>query len=371
MPTDDPTSELEKSITVALLGADHTATKLVGEAFGTPGTQSDLQFYNRLDSKNKCVFTAVAPIGYPEKIKSLLQTCAMNEIHIMIIDCETGIVPETGEILVAMDIFAKHFDTLSIAVIMNVTASNDWRIEEIQKQLSAFAAATSLKDMPVRILRSRDDYSALKEYVAEIAPLPISVDPDADEKDNYCKVLIDHAFPVKGVGTVVLGVVKKGQLLAGQMFDVPPAQNKIILRSIQKHDRDFKSALPGERVGLALKGIKADIIDRNCVFVTMGTFSLSKEIKVKFSVVPFYKPTNPDGKISPKDTKAYHAIADMAISPIKIVAGDDIGPGKSGMLDLILEKELPHDSHGLRGIIADFGPFEKKLRIVGYFEQQL
>ena len=54
---------------------------------------------------------------------------------------------------------------------------------------------------------------------------------------------------------------------------------------------------------------------------------------------------------------------------VKIIGGDTIKPGEEGELELQLEKELPHDEKGLRGILADLSPFEKKLRILGYFEQ--
>ncbi|MHA1889174.1 MAG: hypothetical protein ACTSX0_14210, partial [Promethearchaeota archaeon] len=73
---DEGADKPELSLTIGLLGANHEITKLVGEALGSPGQRSDLQFYNRLDSSLNCVFTAVAPIGYPEKVKSLIQTCA-------------------------------------------------------------------------------------------------------------------------------------------------------------------------------------------------------------------------------------------------------------------------------------------------------
>ena len=115
----------EKSITIGLLGANHEITKLVGEAFGSPATKSDLQFYNRLDSSLNLIFTAVAPIAYPEKIKSLIQTCAETKIHIMIIDAEIGISSEIGEIMVIMDFFAQYFKTRFLAVIGGITTSNE------------------------------------------------------------------------------------------------------------------------------------------------------------------------------------------------------------------------------------------------------
>ena len=53
----------ERSITVGLLGANHEVTQRIGEALGTPGQRSDLQFYNRLDTKiGVCALTIVIKI---------------------------------------------------------------------------------------------------------------------------------------------------------------------------------------------------------------------------------------------------------------------------------------------------------------------
>lgn len=359
-------SEVERSITIGLLGANHEITKLVGEAFGSPGTRSDLQFYNRLDSGMKMIFTAVAPIAYPEKIKSLVQTCAETSVHIMIIDSETGITSEIGEIMVIMDLYAQHFNSKYIAVIGGITPTNEWRVEEIQNQLPKVIANTSLKAMELIVLKDRENYQQLKQKVSDLITATPKPDPNTA---SYSKVLIDHIFPVQGIGTVALGLVTKGQVKAGQMYDIVPVQNKVILRSIQKQDRDFKTAEEGDRVGLALKGIKGDKIDRNAIFCSLGAMTTSSKFQARVHVSAYYRPQSESGKISPKDAKAYHAIADLGISPVKLLDGDDIAPGKTGVITLEMEKELPHDSNGMRGIIADFGPFDKKLRVVAYFEQ--
>ena len=92
----------------------------------------------------------------------------------------------------------------------------------------------------------------------------------------------------------------------------------------------------------------------------------SDSFHAKIEVSPYYKST-----LSPKENKAFHLIADLGISAIKLKSGEDIAPGHSGVIDLGLEKPLVHDAQGVRGIIADFGPFDGKLRIVGYIEQLL
>lgn len=70
-------------------------------------------------------------------------------------------------------------------------------------------------------------------------------------------VEIDHSFDVKGVGVVLLGIVKGGtvrvhdELLSG-------SGKKVTVRSIQSQDEDVKEAGVGTRVGLAVKGVESD-----------------------------------------------------------------------------------------------------------------
>jgi selenocysteine-specific elongation factor len=367
LSSSQPEEIKELSITVGLLGANHEITKLIGESLGSPGTKSDMQFFNRLDDKLHAVFTAVSPIGYPDKVKTLIQTCAETQIHIMVIDAETGITAEIGEIMVVMDLFARYYGTQTLVVIGGITSSNEWRIPEIQKHLPQLVKNTALKGIPIYPLQSREDFTTLKGQIYTLASQNTSQESESPESPlAYSKVLIDHAFPVKGVGCVVLGLVAHGEIHAGQMYDLMPTQPKVILRSIQKFDRNFKTASVGDRVGLALKGVRAETIDRNSIFCSLGSMTVSDSFQAKIEVSPYYK-----GTISPKEKKAFHLIADLGISAIKLKSGVDIAPGHSGVIELELEKPLVHDAQGVRGIIADFGPFENKLRIVGYLEQLL
>lgn len=356
----------EKSITVGILGASHEVTQRIGESLGSPGQRSDLQFYNRLDSKVGVVFTGIVPVGYPEKIKCLVQACAETQVHMMVIDAELGINPEIGEILVIMDIFTRRFNTQALAVIGGITEKNVWQVEEIHKKLPKILETTSLNKIKIIDLHTREDYEILKETINQITPNLYSTENISEQP---VKVLIDHAFPVKGVGSVALGLVQQGQLIAGKMYDMMPVQRKIILRSIQKFDRDFKTAEAGDRVGLALKGLKIDRVDRNSIFCSLDSMITTKTAQIKLFVSPFYKPLSESGIISPKDSKTYHAIVDLGISNVKLEHGDEIKPGESGILQITLEKELVHDRSGMWGILTDFGPFQKRSRIVGYFEQ--
>ena len=360
----DPPSGSERVFNIAILGANHEVTKLVGESLGAPGNKSDLLFYNRLDASLGQIFTAIDPVTYPEKLKPLLQACYLAEIHIMVIDAETGINAAVGEIMIAMDIFAKRFHTKTVGVIGNITNSNEWRIEEIKTKFPKIAKGTALEQLPFYCLKERADYDQLKKTLVDLG---LTIPLQEPEKAPYVKVLIDSCFPVKGVGTVVLGVVKQGLLVAGEMYDLIGGneRSKIIVRSIQKQDRDFKTAVPGDRIGLALKGPKPEDVDRNTYLVSLNAFTLDKKFAGKLTVSPFYKP--PEGSISNANTRQYYLIVDLAVTSVKITGGDPLKPGQTGPIELTCEKEIAHEPKHLWGILADFGQFENKLRIIGTF----
>ncbi|GAG88052.1 unnamed protein product, partial [marine sediment metagenome] len=82
-----------------------------------------------------------------------------------------------------------------------------------------------------------------------------------------------------------------------------------------------------------------------------------------------YKPKN--GVITSKDSIEYHGIVEIKSSPLKIIAGEDLKPGSSGILKLKFDNALFHNGSGLRGILCELIRFENKLRIIGHFEQLL
>ena len=94
---------------------------------------------------------------------------------------------------------------------------------------------------------------------------------------------IDHAFEVKGVGTVALGVIKQGSLKVHDEFQIYPQNKKILVKSIQMHDDSVLDSESPSRVGLALKGIYADDISRGDIVSSPGYIMGTNDETVKVS----------------------------------------------------------------------------------------
>ncbi len=359
---------VEKNFVVGILGDNFDINNLIGQSLGSPGTRSDILFYNRLDNSLNQVFCGLTPLDYPEKIKPLLQTLVISNIHILVIDLNTGLNASIGEILVAMDLFYQLYRTKALIVVAGINSNTEWKLSETKKKIEAILESTSLKNTTIFELKTKEDYDKLKK---EIIDLGIKLlEKDYSNKINT-KILIDHVFPVKGIGTVILGIVKQGKVQSGQMLEIvgyEAAVKKVIIRSIQKHDRNFKVAYEGDRVGLALKGnISPRDVSRDNILVSPGVFEQVNEIKAKVFINQFYAPKG--DSIKPGDGTQYFGLVGLKLSPFKFIDGQDLLPGKSGIVRIHFDKSVVYDGAELKGIITEQNRFTNKLRIVGYFSQ--
>ena len=99
---------------------------------------------------------------------------------------------------------------------------------------------------------------------------------------------IDNYFNVRGIGTVILGIIKRGKVNLHEKVIVEPLEKEVIVKGIQSQDNDIKEANAGMRIGLNLKGIEVDELKRGFV-ICNEKIEKSSEVKIKFNKNRFFK----------------------------------------------------------------------------------
>ncbi|UUX93439.1 EF-Tu/IF-2/RF-3 family GTPase [Methanoplanus endosymbiosus] len=245
------------NLNVAVLGCAGYA-----KTIGKEGTQSDVILYNL--KKGEDTVTLIEPVKYPEKLAPLFYTASMADYAIIVVD---GITAEFGETVLMADcagiisgciILRNYIDKSQIAPLIKGTVLENYEFSE-------------------------DDPIFLREMLLkEAASLELSKD------DSPGTVSIDHHFNVKGIGTVILGTVVKGTIKVHDSLNVLPDEKTAQLRSIQKHDDDFSDAHAGDRVGLALKNISADDLDRGFVLTTDDNVKYTDTFSGEADIVKYW-----------------------------------------------------------------------------------
>ncbi len=224
-------------VTVAVVGSPHVAKEL-----GKKGTASDLTLYHAV--RDDHALTLVEAAQFPEKFLPLLDALAMADRCLLVLEELNRAVAEA---IATVDVFE-----LPTTVVLGTGVG----AEEVGRALKG-SRLESAERRPL-------DLPALRTLLDGWS---------APERDGPVLVPIDHAFPVKGVGTVALGVVRRGRLKAHETLRLWPSAHAVEVRSIQVHDVDRKDAGPGERVGVALRGVEAEEISRGMILAPDGSLA--------------------------------------------------------------------------------------------------
>ena len=169
---------------------------------------------------------------------------------------------------------------------------------------------------------------------------------------------MDHAFNVKGVGVVILGVVVNGVVEKHATLNVLPASKTAQVRSIQKHDDEFDVAGEGDRVGLALKNVDVEDLDRGTVLTNDPAIKTSTILKVQASLVKYWQTPIKPGMVM-------HVGHWTQFITAKVDAATDTGDWKKPTLTLALDKPLVHRPNDKAVLMYLEGA---KLRVAGTVE---
>ena len=226
------------SLTVGIFGGPPNLVKRFGSALGKKGTESDLLFWNK--KERDVAVTALTAVAYPERIGPLLQVAALCDLPVLIASDLDAAFAET---VLALEAFSKR----GLLVLADPTTAERTR-SLVKAHLPGWIALEGGQEESVR--RFRD--------------LVLNWDTSRDPA-GPCTVAIDHAFPVRGDGTVALGFERRGTLRVHDELRLVPQGRIALVRSIQRFDEDQVEAPSGSRVGVALKGVEASEIDRGSV----------------------------------------------------------------------------------------------------------
>jgi elongation factor Tu len=107
---------------------------------------------------------------------------------------------------------------------------------------------------------------AIDEYIPE----PVR------DVDKPFLMSIEDVFSIKGRGTVVTGRVERGRLTPGMEVEIVglrPESRKTVATSIEMFNKVLDEALPGDNIGVLLRGIEKDEVERGMVLAAPGTIT--------------------------------------------------------------------------------------------------
>ncbi len=300
-------------VTAALLGNLDARREL-----GKVGTQSDIHLHDFKESGRDV--TVLVPARYPDQLKCLSYTVLGADAAVLVVSEMNAAVGE--QILAADAAGIAH----GVLVLQNYIQP---------EQVAPLLKGTNLESW---LVLTEDDWPRVRAHLAEA--------PERTDADAPVAVPVDHHFDVKGVGAVILGVVKQGTLRKGDTLYAWPEKVICPVRSIQCHDVDVNESVPGDRVGLALRNTKADMLDRGMVLAPSDAPLVAAKAG---DAVTFTLRRSAFSKQGLEAGSVVHVGLGMQFVPVRLETAAP-GPGEEAEVTGVLEKGLVHGP-GERGVL--------------------
>jgi elongation factor 1-alpha len=297
--------------------------------------------YRRLETPNH-VFNVIDVPGHKDFMRNAISGVWGARAVVLVVDArvsaEEGLAPQTREHLILL----KALDLAPVVVVVNkmdaVTFSRDafelckLQVEDFCASL-AYQGGASATYVPLSATHGdnvRDASPRLPWY--EGPPLLAALDglrPLGDAADRPLRMTIIRTFSVRGVGSVVTGIVESGRLAPGDEIVIAPypgsGSTRAEVKSIERQHVQVACAGPGDDVGVLLtkqdKSFFSRLVKKGAVLGSAVTPPVSvNAFKAELSVVG--RPSGIRAGYSP------YLLVHQASTPCRIrevVAGPDSG----------------------------------------------
>ncbi len=296
------------------------------KGLGKKSGETDVTTYDF--KRGETTITVVEPTRYPEKLQSLYVAAAYGEHTVLVAE---KVDQYLGESILMLDAIGVREGSI---ILRNFIT---------REQLNGLIRGTVLEGYAQEV----DDPVGLQGKLLSIAERPMS------RQTGPGTISVDATFNVHGIGTVALGTVKSGTIKKHDQLKVYPGTATAEVRSIQKHDEDFDEAGVGDHVGVALKGVEAEALERGSVLTADPALRQTTEIEAEAQIFPYFQTPLSSGA-------AVHLghWLQFNLARVDLVVGDS----KSPRMRLRLERPLIHFT-GARAVITHIN--SSKLRVAG------
>ncbi len=305
-------------VSIAIIGGEGSGRSSLASRLGKKGNTSDVTMYDF--AKGDQILTIIDPSGYPASPKPLTTALGMSEMVLLCIP-PSGMDAAAGECVIAFDLLGLKY---GIVIQTMSDRSNPYELKENANNIRSFLHGTTARDWDI-IPVSTTSFEGMEQLKEAINELEKETTVDNLEKtDMPPRVVVDHSFNVKGIGSVVLGRVIQGTVHKHDKLTIYPMNQEIEIRNIQMQDVDKKSAGPGSRVGLSLKGVQAKDVDRGNIISSDET--TEKDIELECNISKFSSGLAVGSTL--------HMYVNLQSTPVKIsgitVDGQDVGEARAG-----------------------------------------
>ncbi len=229
--------------------------------------------------------------GHADYVKNMITGAAQMDGAILVVSAPDGPMPQTREHI----LLARQVGVPYIVVALNkVDMLEDEELLElveleVRELLSEYGFPG--EEIPVVKVSALRAIEGEEEAVGQVLELMERVDgyvpePERD-MDKPFVMAIEDVFTISGRGTVVTGRVERGRIVAGNEIEIVGFKDtvKTVATSLEMFRKILDDAQAGDNVGVLLRGMGKEDVERGQVLAAPGSIKPHKRFKAEVYVL--------------------------------------------------------------------------------------
>ena len=222
--------------------------------------------------------------GHPDYVKNMITGAAQMDGAILVVDASQGPMPQTREHV----LLAKQVGVPAIVVCLNKCdlVDDEEMLMLVEEEIKDLLEKYDFdKDTPIIQASSQGALDGEEKWVNAIGELLEACDngvPDpVREEDKPFLMCMEDVFSIEGRGTVVTGRVERGIIKKMDEVEIVGLRDvqKTVATDLEMFRKLLDEARAGENVGVLLRGIKKDQVERGQVLAKPGTIQPHTKFK--------------------------------------------------------------------------------------------
>ena len=229
--------------------------------------------------------------GHADYVKNMITGAAQMDGAILVVSAPDGPMPQTREHI----LLAKQVNVPAIVVFMNKCdmVQDKELLDLVEMEVRELLTKYKFPGDKIPVIRG----SALKalqgdpEAEGQIEELMKTVDEYVPEPvrelDKPFLMPIEDVFSIKGRGTVVTGRVERGRVKINDTMEIVgiKATQSTVVTGVEMFRKLLDEGMAGDNVGVLLRGIEKDQVERGQVLAAPGSVKAHTEFEAEIYIL--------------------------------------------------------------------------------------
>ncbi len=263
--------------------------------------------------------------GHRDYIKNMITGAAQMDGAILVVSAADGPMPQTREHI----LLARQVNVPKLIVFMNkMDMVDDPELAdlvevEIRELLEKYEYPEDTPIIRGSALKALDgDEQAVESIKKLVETMDEYFEVPERDTDKPFLMPIEDVFSIEGRGTVVTGRIERGKVKVGEEVEIVGMKEettKTVVTGVEMFRKELQEGIAGDNVGLLLRGIKKEDVERGQVIAAPGSITPHTEFEAEVYVLskdeggrhtPFFSGYRPQFYIRTTDVTGEVTLAD-------------------------------------------------------------